>query len=416
MKTLVTLALGLLVASGCTYTVYTVQPTAYRAPQYVTVGSAPPPPRVAVAQPAQPRSDAYWVAGHWSYEGRWVWIAGQWQVPRAGYAWQQPVAVRVGAGYRYYPGYWHRHGEQSAPAYRQPGTIQVAVAPPRGRATVQRGTPTQTVRTQPGRPAQTVTVQPARPARPNAAVTVQPTRPTTQRPGVVVQPATVRPTRPNTQRPGVVVQPATVRPTRPNTQRPGVVVRPATVRPTRPNTQRPGVVVQPATVRPTRPNTQRPGVVVQPATVRPARPNTQRPGVVVRPATVRPTRPNTQRPGVVVRPATVRPTRPNTQRPGVVVRPATVRPARPNTQRPGVVAQRQLRCRVASSMVPRGGLLTITGSGLSGATVRIGGRVSPVVSSSDSTVQARAPGGSGGAVSVTVGGRRAACGNVRVTR
>ena len=62
MKTLISLALGLIVASGCTYTVYTVQPTAYRAPNYVVVGSAPPPPRVAVARPAAPRSDAFWVS------------------------------------------------------------------------------------------------------------------------------------------------------------------------------------------------------------------------------------------------------------------------------------------------------------------------------------------------------------------
>ncbi|NOY90458.1 MAG: hypothetical protein GXP55_04550, partial [Deltaproteobacteria bacterium] len=101
-----------------------------------------------------------------------------------------------------------------------------------------------------------------------------------------------------------------------------------------------------------------------------------------------------------------------TQRPGVVVRPANPRPARP-TQRPGVVQPTQLRCRIGSSVVPRGGLLTITGSGLSGATVRIGGIVSPVVSNTDRMIQAQAAGGSG-AVTVAAGGRRANCGNVRV--
>lgn len=66
-----------------------------------------------------------------------------------------------------------------------------------------------------------------------------------------------------------------------------------------------------------------------------------------------------------------------------------------------------------SSTVPRGGLLTITGSGLAGASVRIGGMLSPVESSSDRAIQARAAGG-GGAVTVTVGGQNANCGSVRV--
>ena len=298
MKTLAPLGLAVLIATGCTYTVYSPEPTTYVAPDYVVVGSAPPPVQVAVAQPPQPQSDAFWVAGHWSWQGRWVWTAGQWQIPQPGNVWQEPVVVRVGTSYRYYPGYWHRHTQQPAPAYRQPGTIRVAVQRP----------PTQTVQVR--QPSQTVTVQQPN-QRPSATVTVQP--PPNQRPGATV-----------------TVQP--------------------------PPNQRPGVVVQPGTVRPTAPNTQRPGVVVQPG---------------------------------------------------------TVRPTAPNTQRPGAIQQQPLSCRVMSSTVPRGGLLTITGSGLAGASVRIGGMLSPVESSSDRAIQARAAGG-GGAVTVTVGGQNANCGSVRV--
>ncbi|NOY94408.1 MAG: hypothetical protein GXP55_24795, partial [Deltaproteobacteria bacterium] len=130
MKTLALFSLGLLVATGCTYTVHTVQPTAYQAQGYVTVNSAPPPLRADVMPAARPRANAYWVAGHWSWEGRWVWVAGQWQAPRAGYVWQEPVAAQAGTGYRYYPGYWRRGSQRPPAVYQRPGTIRVAVRPP----------------------------------------------------------------------------------------------------------------------------------------------------------------------------------------------------------------------------------------------------------------------------------------------
>jgi len=73
-----------------------------------------------------------------------------------------------------------------------------------------------------------------------------------------------------------------------------------------------------------------------------------------------------------------------------------------------------LACSLAVGTAPRGGLVTIRGQGFAqGLTVRIGGQLAVVEDVTPNMVSARMPGSSrGGAVSITLSGATAACGNV----
>lgn len=133
---LIAAALGL---SGC----YTRARVAFRAqvPSTVTVTTAPPPVRPAVAQrPPKPGDDAVWVSGYYQWSGTaWVWVDGHWERDRAGYVWVAPVANDVNGRVEYHPGYWRPAEAQPAPAYRGSGTVRVSVRspePPRSGATV----------------------------------------------------------------------------------------------------------------------------------------------------------------------------------------------------------------------------------------------------------------------------------------
>ena len=171
----------------------------YSTPSAVYVQQPPPPIHQARVQPPMPSPQSVWVAGHWSWQGRWVWIDGSWQTPRAGYVWTPPVAVQARAGtYEYHPGYWRRPVDAPPPVYQRPGNVRVSVAPSHvvvhGRGRVGAGgtvhvqqPPQQNVRVVPGRPvtpnrpATTTTVRATPPAAPPPApggrVVVQPGRP-----------------------------------------------------------------------------------------------------------------------------------------------------------------------------------------------------------------------------------------------
>ena len=358
--------------SGCTahYRATAVlDARAYQEPAHVYVTTAPPPLRVAVeTQPEKADPDAFWVGGHYRWEGTWVWVGGAWMRPRPGYVWTAPVVVTEADGrHRYHPGYWRPGTSAPPPVYRDPGDVQVSVRPrPATRPGVQ-AEAGGSVRVRAGGGVRVGGgSQPSGPTAPQ--VTPQP--PVAQ-PG----PPTVRPQPPVAQ-PG----PPTVRPQPPVAQ-PG----PPTVRP-QPPVARPG----PPTVRP-QPPVARPG----PPTVRPQPPVAQ-PG----PPTVRPQPPVAQ-PG----PPTVRPQPPVT-RPG----PPTVRPQPPVAQPP------QRTCSVNTSQAPAGGYITIAGTGLGdGATVYIGGNIAPIETRERGRLRVQVPShSSGGNVSVRDGGQAVTCGRITI--
>lgn len=217
-----------------------------------------------------------------------------------------------------------------------------------------------------------------RPAQPHVHV-----REPEPRPHVHVQPAQPRD-------PHVHVQPA-------QPARPDVHVQPA-------QPARPHVHVQPAT--PAQP--ARPHVGVQPATpAQPARPHVGvRPGVVVQPA--QPAEP--ARPGVHLRPGVVNDPQ------GGPVRPAPGGGVTPGG-RPGVRAGGEvnlaLTCSVNTSRAPLGGMITISGSGFGpGTVVQIGGRTAVIENQEGGRLRVRVP--TGGAVTVSDGGRQASCGSIEI--
>jgi hypothetical protein len=426
----------------------TVMAGAYVEPAVIYVREPPPAPRVVTHAPPPPVQNAIWVDAHWDWQGRWVWVDGRWETPRAGYVWTAPVCDRApGGGYHYYPGYWRRQDVQPAPVYVRPGTVRVSVAPS---GHVQPGTvhvtPTHpnpgTVHVTPTNPG-TVHVTPTNPG----TVHVTPTNPgtvhvTPTNPGTVhvtptqPNPGTVTVTQPGV-RPGTTV---TVNPGPNPGVRPGttVTVNPGPNPGTRPGnvvvTPGPGPTTQPGNtvtvtpgpnpgVRPGNTNvTVRPGPgpALQPGQVQanPTLPGSQPGNVVVTPG-VRPgVNPiNTNRPGqATVTPGQVNP------RPNVNVQPGTATPGVVNpsitpgttTQQPGFV---NLTCSVGTSAAPRSGYITVNGQGFSNdATVMIGGVYAPVVARQPSALRAQVPANSsGGQVSVSSGGRTARCGNLSIT-
>lgn len=378
-------------AQGCTYEYCpgTADADAYIEPPHVIAQTAPPPPPVQVeVRPAQPTLQSVWVAGHYSWEGgRWVWIPGLWSTPRAGYVWQEPVAVQAQGGVRYHPGYWRPSQAEPPPVYRQPSAVTVTV---HADANVNGGNvvyaqPTNngvtTVVAQPAQGQGGVTTVVAQPAQGHGNVTTVVTQQPAQHGGVTT----------------VVAQPA-------RANGAGNVV---TVQPSQPaNGGVTTVVAQPARangvgVVNTVPNPNGGVVAVQPAhgagtvTTAPARPNGVAVGTVVGPQ---------QQGGQAnvqggVRPATVGGV--GVRQPGVGV--ATVQ------------TQGQLTCSLGASFAPRGGAVVINGSGLNGAVIMIGGTTAPTMSASGNQITVQVPSNSrGGNVTASAGGQQASCGNLRI--
>ncbi|KND59232.1 putative lipoprotein [Candidatus Burkholderia verschuerenii] len=72
--------------------VVVIAPVAPPAPRYEPV----PPPRVGFA----------WDAGHWNWEGRYVWVPGHWIEARPGARWAAGRWEEFRGQYRYVPGHW----------------------------------------------------------------------------------------------------------------------------------------------------------------------------------------------------------------------------------------------------------------------------------------------------------------------
>lgn len=66
--------------------------------------SAPPAPRYEPLPP--PRAGFVWDAGHWNWEGRYVWVPGRWVAVRPGARWLPGVWSPFRGQYRYIPGHW----------------------------------------------------------------------------------------------------------------------------------------------------------------------------------------------------------------------------------------------------------------------------------------------------------------------
>ncbi|MBS2030100.1 MAG: YXWGXW repeat-containing protein [Deltaproteobacteria bacterium] len=75
----------------------------------VVVEAAPPPP-VEEVQPPMPFANAYFVPGHWWWNGyRYAWIAGRWTARPAGYVWEAARwEHRPDGRWGWRPGYWRR--------------------------------------------------------------------------------------------------------------------------------------------------------------------------------------------------------------------------------------------------------------------------------------------------------------------
>lgn len=399
-------------AQGCTYSYCpgTADAEAYIEPPHVVAQAAPPPPPVQVeVQPAQPTVQSVWVDGHYSFEaGRWVWIAGSWQTPRAGYVWQAPVGVAVSGGVRYHPGYWRPAQAEPPPVYRQPSAVAVTVHAQGG---VNTSGSQQVVVQQPNYGGNVVVqAQPAQSGQSVGTVVVQ--GQPAHSGGVQVVAAQAQPAHSGSVQ-VVAAQPA------------GNVV---VAQPVRGGV---GVVAaQPAgagTVVAAQPVRGGVGVVAaqQPVgagTVVAAQPVRGGVGVVaaqpVGAGTVQaaPVGRTGVRPGTVVGPQ---------QANGTVGVQAGVRPATVGgigqggvSVRGGAVtqAQGQLSCRLAAPFAPRGGAVVINGSGLNGAVVMIGGTIAPTMSGSANQVTVQVPSSSrGGTVTVSANGQNASCGGLRIT-
>jgi len=69
----------------------------------------PPPPMPPETVPPQPQPDAYWVPGHYNWDGsQYVWVAGYWTIPPQQYHQYIPAHwdYRPDGAYVYVRGYW----------------------------------------------------------------------------------------------------------------------------------------------------------------------------------------------------------------------------------------------------------------------------------------------------------------------
>jgi hypothetical protein len=402
---------ALLLVSGCWATVrggWRVEAT-YSAPAEVIVSAPPPALRADVDPPPPPRQDAVWVDGYWKWEGRWVWEAGHWETPRAGYVWVAPVAHDHGGRITYYGGYWAPADRPPPPRYRERSTVVVA-HPPRVIVRAPRPEPEPRVIVRPAQPEpepRVVVRPPQRPPEPEPEprVVVRPPQPQPE-PRVVVRPPQPQP------EPRVVVRPPQ-RPPEPEPE-PRVVVRP-------PQPQ-PGVVVRPPAQQPPTIVAEGEGRVVAP---RPREP--QPPARVDQPS------PNVQ-PGVRVPTPRVIPhqeantdapsprEQPNVRQPTPRVVPHAEANAEVGSPRdPGGIRQAPERgpitCRIDAVRAPEGGLVGITGTGFgASASARIGGRVAEVVERGAGRMVVRVPGSAGGGnVTLIEGNRTGNCGMLSIS-
>jgi hypothetical protein len=95
------------------------------------ITTAPPPPRLETPPPPE-SLDAYWVAGHWRWDGRgYAWQPGHWVQSRPGFAWQSAWSSNEGGYWVHHPGQWVR----VAPP-QEPVRVVIAAPPPPPRVEV----------------------------------------------------------------------------------------------------------------------------------------------------------------------------------------------------------------------------------------------------------------------------------------
>ena len=66
-----------------------------------------PPAPLSEVIPPPPYPDAYWIGGHWKWEGnRYVWNNGHWEQSRQNQVFQHPYWSNNGVEWTYHPGRW----------------------------------------------------------------------------------------------------------------------------------------------------------------------------------------------------------------------------------------------------------------------------------------------------------------------
>jgi len=362
---LIAAALGL---SGC----YTRARVAFRAqvPSTVTVTTAPPPVRPAVAQrPPKPGDDAVWVSGYYQWSGTaWVWVDGHWERDRAGYVWVAPVANDVNGRVEYHPGYWRPAEAQPAPAYRGSGTVRVSVRspePPRSGATVTARSPSGTAT-----------------ARGGATVTARTPSGSATTSGRTSGGATVTARSPSGTTSGRTSGGATVTARSPS----GGTVHRADGTPARAQVPERGATTATGSAPATRPHER---------------------GATTSSGSAPATRPHER--GAT----TASGSQPTPRQPPQVQRPVEREDGREVDR--GQTPARVLSCRVETPRAPEGGLVTVRGAFGAQARVQIGGQLAQVAARGQGEMQVRVPGSSGGGmVRVIDDGRTANCGNLSV--
>lgn len=90
-------------------------------PAQVYAPNEPPPPVAERRSRERPDAGAVWTPGFWEWDpadGRFVWVAGSWQVPPSGMVWQPGRWVHEAAGWYFVPGTWVRPAEVASPLAR----------------------------------------------------------------------------------------------------------------------------------------------------------------------------------------------------------------------------------------------------------------------------------------------------------
>lgn len=97
-------------AVGCGFTVPTPKTGPHESEEPIEVPFPPPPARVELIPkpPEAKKKVAVWVDGAWEWKGhRWVWLAGDWEVPQPNSYYAPPMTVRLSDGtLAYFPGAW----------------------------------------------------------------------------------------------------------------------------------------------------------------------------------------------------------------------------------------------------------------------------------------------------------------------
>ena len=75
---------------------------------YVKI-TPPAPKKVVVVKKNRPHKNAFWVKGHWKWNGRkYVWVKGHWQTPRKGFVWVPGHWAKNRHGWYWIDGHWKR--------------------------------------------------------------------------------------------------------------------------------------------------------------------------------------------------------------------------------------------------------------------------------------------------------------------